>query len=437
MKLIEKLCIRPAASGQRIRCSTVDLINGVPVAVAFVFDRTLDPAALARSLALTLEDYPVFAGSFALEQGQWFLDCNARGVQFEVVERNESLGEALHALPATHRKHHVPDVAFGLGRKKCVTHVRLNQLRGGGTLLGIAWQHAIGDWVSFMRFMKAWSDRTGGLVPDPPLIVPDRDQFTHERCDDRHDFANLRVVGFGEMPGMMLRLISSKRRQKIAMLHFTDDEVTAIRAHLQQGSELRLSANDALTSHVMTTINEVEPRAEPRKVTLAMSSRRHSGVGDDVIGNFVGWLTLACEHEVTPVQFAERLRTAIDGWSPRYRSIRAFIDENGGAAKSYRFMADDVDMIEGTALSTLNRTGIFQLAFGGAAPILFFPALIGSLPWYGIVSEGYGGRGLQLGFNMPATVAERLQQPDMQAKLHRFRASTAVLPPAERLPWLV
>jgi hypothetical protein len=152
MKVMQKSIIRPEGTGPRIRCSTVDLLNGVPVAVAFVFDQTLDPATLARSLAATLEDYPVFAGSFSHEQGHWFLDCGGRGVQFEVVACGETFDEALHALPSADRQRAVPDVAFGLGRRKCVTRVRVSQFRGGGTLLGVAWQHAIGDWVSFMHF---------------------------------------------------------------------------------------------------------------------------------------------------------------------------------------------------------------------------------------------------------------------------------------------
>src|SRR5262245_29253724 len=117
MKVIEKSCIRPEGNGPRIRCSTVDVLNYVSVSVAFVFEQTLDPAALASSLALTLQDFPMFAGGFMSEQGKWFLDCNGRGVQFEVAERDESLDEWLRTLPTANPKQFVPEVAFGLGRR--------------------------------------------------------------------------------------------------------------------------------------------------------------------------------------------------------------------------------------------------------------------------------------------------------------------------------
>jgi hypothetical protein len=302
-------------------------------------------------------------------------------------------------------------------------------------VLGVSWLHTVGDWQSFMRFMKAWSMQAAGSKPERPLLVPDRDQLTDELCDDRHDSAGLRVVGYGEIPGMALRLITNKRRQKVVVFHFTDDELAAIRADLQRGTEARLSANDALTSHVITTINEIEPRAEPRKVTLAINFRRRIGAPEAAIGNFIGLITVACEQEATPVRFAERLRLAIDGYSPRYRSMRRFMDEVGGSAY-YRFMPDDIDMFNGTALSNFNRFGIFELSFGVATPSLFVPLSISSFPWYGIVSEGYGGRGTQLAFNIPAPVAVRLSQPDMQAKLHRFRPASAAVPPVERLPFL-
>lgn len=436
MKVMEKSRIRPEGNGPRIRCSTVDVLNFVPVSVAFVFDRTLDPAALARSLAATLQHYPEFAGSFTFDQGTWFLDCNGPGVQFEVVERGESLDQALRALPSTHRKHIVPDVALGLGHKKCLTHVRVSQFRDGGTVLGVSWHHTVGDWHSFMRFMRAWSDRAAGRPPEPALFVADRDQFTASRSEEPCDSSGLRLVGYGELAGMALRLIAGKHRHKVTVFHFTEDEIAGIRAHLQHHSELRLSANDALTSHLMTTINEVEPRAEPRKVTLAVNFRRRLGVPDDAVGNFIGLLTLPCEREATPVRFAERLRRAIDSYDPRYRGMTRFISENGGSSRTYRFMPDDIDVIDGTALSNFNRFGLFELTFGGGAPSLFVPVGVSSFPWYGIVSEGYGNRGTQLAFNMPGTVAERLRQPEIQAKLHRFRSASAELPPAERMPWL-
>jgi hypothetical protein len=402
-----------------------------------VFERTLDPAVLSRSLAATLANYSVFAGSSRYEQGKWFLDCNARGVEFEVVEREESLDECLRALPSTPRKLTVPDVAVGLGHSKCLTNVRISQFRGGGTVLGVCWHHHVGDWQSFLGFMKAWSAHAAGRPLQSPLFVPDRDEFTAERCEERSESSGLRVAGYGELASMVVRLLASKPRQSTAVFHFTEEEISGIRAHQQQEAGQRLSANDTLTSHVMTSINEVEPRAVPRKVTFAVNFRRRIGVPDDAIGNFVGLMTLPCEHEITPVRFAERMRTAIDNYRPRYREMRRFIDENGGPARTYRFVPDDIDVIEGTALSNFNRFGLFDVTFGVADPILFLPIGVSSFPWYGIVSEGYGNRGTQLAFHMPTRIADRLRQPDMQAKLHRFRTSSTAVPPAERLPWLI
>ena len=50
--------------------------------MALVFEQTLDARALAEGLVPALADVPVFAGSFASEGNDRFLNCDGRGVQF-------------------------------------------------------------------------------------------------------------------------------------------------------------------------------------------------------------------------------------------------------------------------------------------------------------------------------------------------------------------
>ena len=87
--------IRAGISGGTIRCSTQDVASQLPIAVALVFKHTLDCERLASSLATVLRDYPVFAGSFRHEAGRLMLDCDDRGVDFEVYQCKESIAVAL------------------------------------------------------------------------------------------------------------------------------------------------------------------------------------------------------------------------------------------------------------------------------------------------------------------------------------------------------
>ena len=353
-----------------------------------------------------------------------------------MVERYQTLTEGVRSLPSVHRKISVPDVGFGLGGRGFLTHIRVSQFKGGGTILGVAWNHAIGDWQTFLDFMRAWSDHCAGRPSTPPVLIQDRDRYIEEHCEDPYDTPGLKFMGYPEFIGFVVRLLASQRRQKIAMLHFTDEELATIKQDLRAHSELPLSSSDALMGHLVTTLNELDPRTDPRLVTMPINYRKRKGMEANTVGNYFGMLTVPSEPDDSAVAFAERVRNSVAAWQPRYRTMKEFVNSKGGGTALYRFMADDIDVIHGPTLSNITRFGLFDLDFG-VAPISFLmPILVAAFPWYGVINEGYGGAGTQVCFNMPATVAERLAQPEVQARLHRFRSNEGAVP-REQLPWLL
>ena len=408
----------------------------MPASVAVAFEETLDARKLKEAFGRALCDYPVFAGSFSGSGTQWFLDCDGSGARFEVVERTETLAEGLRVHPGTYWKKIVPDVRLGLSARNTLMHVRLNQYPEGGTIVGLSWNHAIGDWVTGLNFLRAWSDHAAGRPVDPPLLVTDRDRFMDEHCDDPYDSSRLKFASYTELAGLAFRLLMAKRRQRLAVLYFDDEEVAAIRTAVQNGSEARLSTNDTLMAHLIGVVNELDPRDQPRQVSITVNFRKRRGIADNAVGNYINLLTLDVEPDIAPAQFAQRMRSALATWQPPYQRIREFMDDKGKDCLVYRFLPDEIDAIDGAALSNVNRFGLFDVDFGISPVALFLPIVATTVPWYGIISEGFRGVGTQVAFNVPAPVAEQLKQPQTQAKLHRYRTCSTQLA-SEHMPWLV
>ena len=436
MKVVDKSVIRAEAEGPQIRCSYIDVMVAVPVTGAFVFEQTLDADALKEGLKHALAEYPNFAGSLSGSGTQWFIDCNTRGMRFEVVEHAQTLSETLQMDPNQTWKKLAPQVSLGLSKRNFLSQVRVNHFRQGGTVIGLSWNHSIGDWKTGVNFIRAWSDAVSGRPVEPSLLTTDRDAFTDKYVEDPSEDSGLKLASLGDLASLGVRMLFSKLGERLTALHFTDEEVAAIRADIQQHSNLRLSANDTLTAHLLTTLNELDPRTEARHVSIAVNYRRRKGVPDNAVGNFVNLLMTETQPDDTPVRFAERMRSSLDAWEPPYQSIQKFFESRDKDTLVYRFLPAEVDVTNGTALSNFNRFGLFDLTFGGGSMTYFIPVIVASFPWYGIVSEGYGGKGTQIGFNLPRSIVDRLRTPQVQERLHRFRPSQAEVP-TQQLPWVL
>ena len=137
------------------------MIGTLYVPQAFCFREPLDAAALKRSLVATLDRIPVLAGRLAVAPGgRWEVRPQGRGVPFTTAASairwaewgvDAPLGRALDGL-------FHPTVSLRSERRDApLLTVRLNLLRGGGSILGVAVHHAIADAASIGLFMRTWS----------------------------------------------------------------------------------------------------------------------------------------------------------------------------------------------------------------------------------------------------------------------------------------
>jgi hypothetical protein len=408
----------------------------MPIAAALVFDRTLDCDRLATSLATVLRDYPIFAGSFRHEAGRLMLDCDDRGVDFEVYQRSESVDAALRAWFEQRSQFCPGGPALGL-RRATLLQIRVSHCADGGSILGVCWNHGVADWRSLMHFMKSWSSAAAGTAFEPPLMVADRHAFTAERIDDADSTPGLRLVGNRELFRRVAVLLLAEHRAMWTTFLFDDEEVAALHHSVQERASTRVSANDALLAHFLTLVAEADPSERARHLLLALDWRGKCALSDALIGNFASAVDVKFEPSLSLEERATEIRGALDRWTPNYHATDRFLAAHGGASRIYRMTPPGLDLGDSLTISNWNRFGVYDVTFGIARPVFVSPMMQTTIPWHGFILEGPENRGYQLCINLYGVAGVRMRTPEMLARLHRYRPSYRPNGVEKRLPWLL
>lgn len=407
MQLTGKRRVRAGSSGPSIRCGIKDSLMPVVVSATFAYEQTLDPEALASALPLALREYPFFAGTLRNVGNHQRLECDDSGALFEIARHERPFEtEVADRTPGPY----LAKIAGGFDRPGPLLSVRVNQFRGGGTLIGGSWHHSAGDARTFTSFMKAWSDIAAGKAIDPPLIALDRGAFMLEHTVDNHVPSEQRLLGLRELVKLAPTLAQFALRSRQLRLEFSEEQLAEMHHALQQRTDVALSRNDALMGHLVAALDQADPRSTQRPLLLAVNWRQRRGLGPTVAGNLSSMMTSECAPGARPEQIAAQLRRAIVDWGPNYHSLRRFYEQAGGFSNAYRMIPSGVDPLRGSlAISNLDRLGFYDVPFAGRAPSMvnvYLPAL----PWFGGVVEGAGNRGRLLRLSLPAAIAERLQR---------------------------
>jgi shikimate O-hydroxycinnamoyltransferase len=426
LQILTRQLIRPAERGPSIRCGIKDARTPVPVSFLVVFERRLEPELLAESLAGALRQYPLFAGSFRKQGEELFLDCDAHGVVFEVVQHDQPLDDWMPAMVGRSRPgEFVSQLPAGLKPRSCVLHIRVNQLQDAATVLGISFNHAVGDGRTFVDFVKAWSELAAGRSSESPLIPEDRQRYGIEHTLDRSTPSELRLLSVSELAKTMAYTVQHAPRLQRVRFRFTDRELASLHQDLQERATGRISRNDALVAHVLSVIQQVEPRPEGRDVLVAVDERRRSTMSANALGNYMTMVATQCSDGASPEQLAMQLRAAIAAWAPNYHSLARFVADAGGLRNSFRVAPSGLRSFRGALmLSSMAGLGLYEMGFDGEPPSYGLPGTY-PLPWFGVSLEGYRRQGVQFHIHVPTATAKRLCAPATLRSLHRYRGDAS------------
>ena len=182
---------------------------------------------------------------------------------------------------------------------------------------------------------------------------------------------------------------------------------------------------------MQTTIRALDEDVEPRAMAMPVNIRKHIGVPDGVVGNFVSEIYLSCAAQSTADAIAFDIRTAVTDFAGSHlnlRTNRAFLESIGRSRLRECFPIGFNPMRKTFPITSWSKFGVYDVAFDGRTPVLFSPVTNLALPWVAWLVEGFGGSGILFMAALPARLANRLRSADGRAALHCYRDTDEELP---------
>lgn len=402
---------------KRIKCSLGDhFVFRMPVSIAFFYPKSIPSELIINSLQQVLKDFPLFAGVLIRESGQLYIDCNNQGVQVNIEHSNHTLQKHLSNLSQLN-----PGVFVDtINPRKNLKHggpvftLKLHYFADGMSM-GCCWNHSIGDMSTLMAFLKALSAQAQGKSYELPIIVEDRQdsfmQWLKETPKSNREcrFKPLNVLD-------LFRFIKQKLLpKKIVHLHFSQEEIVALRDALSANVGYKLTRNESLCAFLLNKVAQCRTdKDEYCNASIVINYRSRIGMPLNVLGNYVS---------IVPIRFAKKdgidlIADAIHSGLNTYSkndlepsSLEKFIQENGGLRKIDRLVPQIfLPQHKNFLLSNWSNFGVYSIDFGIAAPFLFLPVGKPLMPWVGCIVEGFNNNGLLASVIVPAKIASKLAE---------------------------
>jgi hypothetical protein len=423
------------APGTVIHCGLMDVVMAeLPVSVVFCYERAVDIDRLAEGLSRALGHIPVFAGRIRPVEGGLEIVCDDSGISMTTYDFDDTLAEVIgrFGMASSDFVDHVQAPAACKGELPLCT-VRVTRLSDGGMVVGCSWHHAVGDMHSFMLLMRAWSAFVEGMPPPAAELITDPDTYLDAALPAADcGQPGLRLPDEDEAAALMREITSALRANRVVQAFFTDAEIARMKAEITLAAGRRLSTNDVLCGHVLSTLRALDEDFEARSMAMPVNVRGRLDLPDSAVGNLVNEIYLTCAPKSTAEAIAIDVRAGVNSFLDDHLSIRAnraFLESIGPDRLRECFPLGFNPMRKTFAVTNWSRFGVYDIVFDGQAPALFSPVTNLALPWVGWFVEGFGGTGVLFVAALPARLANRVRGADGRAALHVYRDVDEELPP--------
>jgi hypothetical protein len=361
------------------------------------------------------------------------------GVPFEVHERAETTEALVAQANTTAGEPLCPKLSCirALRGKGAIFAARITHTLDG-SVLGVTWQHSLGDMNTIMLLMRAWSMACQGLPHDVPLDVADRELYLAEHLVDSPGVTS----GLRLMPLSFLRYTAQAMRgQPRFNLAFSWEDMQAIKAEVAPGRAA--SVDDALWARVFAAIRSIRKQTEPSLLVMAINLRKRLDLPDNLLGNMLAGVPVSVAEGDDASLIAARLRSGIQNFASRevnYHATMKWVAEHFSVLERWRHFPVIIDPSLGYLMvSTVQNFGLYDLIFGSHPPVLFW-ATSGETPmWWGLAFESPGvvrekpGRVLSLW--LPPKLGAQLTSEEGRALWRAPRKQVAPTAAAPTLSW--
>nr|AXU39903.1 hydroxycinnamoyltransferase 2 [Narcissus papyraceus] len=180
VKVVESELVFPGEEtpNHRLWLSNLDIMHALklPTPLLYVYYPNGDSdffnvAALKLGLSKALVPYYPLAGRLNKgPDGRLEIDCNSKGALFVVAHSETCIDEFGDFLPSPEmRRLLTPSIP--VDDPAVLLMVQVTFFKGGEVILGLAWNHVVGDGVSLNSFMTSWCKMTQGITElgNPPI----------------------------------------------------------------------------------------------------------------------------------------------------------------------------------------------------------------------------------------------------------------------------
>lgn len=387
----------------QIRCSLSDhLALLAPISVVFFYAQAIPKERIIKALHDVLIDFPLFAGRLVKNGEGLFIDCQNQGVRLDVMHY-ASLPEDMARLVD-------PIKPFkNLTQQAPVLHIQLTYCQNA-MAIGYCWHHSLGDMATFMEFLKALSASAQGKPYPPPQMVTDRSRYLeHMPLIKKEKSLRLKLLKFMDVCRLMKHVYS---KRECVYLHFTEEEIGALRHRLRQQTGLPLSRNDALCAHLLELTARY--RRDPGVyLSLAVNMRSRLKLPSNLLGNFSDLISIPIDKPHLIENTAKTIHEAIQNYVSDYfqhpQILQDWVDEQDALKKLRRLIPETI-LPEVNHLIVTNWThfGVYSIDFGIAPPYRFLPIGRTPLPWAACIVEGCDNQGVLVTLVVPATIAKHI-----------------------------
>ncbi len=408
-----------------IKCSLIDHFSSQkPVSTVFFYKKHIDKDLIVGAIEHALKDFPLFAGRLRRKEGRLYIDCNNEGVGFTCVNSNSYLSKLLSIFSKLSPTTFVDEINPHAAEKKNspVLQVKLSYFPDG-LAIGYSWHHSLGDMSTFMQFLNAVSSYAKQECFPSPTLLKDRENEIppSEGLDvNSPQPAYLKILSWGDIYQFIKQQCFPTRT---VYLHFTNEELAELQAHLSKQKNKKFSRNDVLCAHLLEVLARCRGDASnTQHASIAINVRRRIKIDPNTPGNILGMASIQVPKDSSSAVFAEAIHQNVSDYRHDPRGLREFVQQQGGVQK-IQWMIPEAFLPKNRnhILTSWANFGVYSIDFGVAAPDLFLPVGGVPLPWISRIVEGMHNKGLLVALTLPSEIAARLTQSETLREVHKYR----------------
>lgn len=442
------------ASGDRIRLSLYDMLIGtVYTPRVFFYRETLDGAELRASLGRTLRNFPVLSGRMKRDpDGGLSVLCDDAGVRFTEARASEPMPDygPRHTAKRVLRQRYLshPNAFWVVDRDTPLLTVKLTHMKGGGSVLGLAMNHAVADGSSYMTFLQSWTREHRGLgYPEP-----NHDRGVIEALgasaagDAGTGGAHLTITESREISAFLGRFLLGRfGKTSTVTTRFTAAELAAMKNVAMgdlAGTERWVSTNDALTAHLWKVLGALRDRPDASEERLGLIADFRSFAGEAVPNDYWGNAASNTRPAMTAAELRSRplgdIAAAVrsgyaENSEKRIREEAAFLRAEYEAGRFKRVIPTmALGAFDDTiAINNWSKLPFYDVDFGQGTPFWYdFPPV--PIPWTVHIAPTPGTAGQEGGRDvhiaLPRAHARALREPIWADRFHRYAKSGESFP---------